>query len=751
MLAYTRKTRCIRLFNDLKNATAIAGVISAAVICLPQATLAAEALEGAMSERFDEIVVTSRKRSETMLDIPFSINVVSESTIEKLGADNYTDLLATVPSLTAYQNGPGRTRLSIRGVTNGGGNDNDTQNQETVGIYLDEIPISMGALNPELALFDLERVEVLRGPQGTLYGAGSMSGTIRLVSKKPNLNDVEGKGEATLSTTRKGGENYALKALVNVPVIQDKMAIRASGYYTHDGGYIDNVLTGAKDVNDGGAKGVKVAARLQVNENFTADLTFMHHDYSDDGRPEDLLRTPELSRDYPSADGYDDEMQIYNLGLTYDFGWAELVSSTSYFDRTVENRRSLDDLLNTLPVVPNALEDITDSEVFVQEVRLASTGDSAFQWTVGAYYDHKDVFYLNTFPVPGADAALGIDSGDFGAPTDFLFYGFDDLTVETYAFFGEAYYTWDKLTFTAGLRYFNWTQDILVYQSGLFNGEASAFPPRTAKADGINPKFNISYDIAEDMLVYAQAARGFRYGGTNGAIPESVCAAELEEVRRTGDDPGQFSPDKTWNYEVGAKGSTADNRLLFNAAYFHIKWKDMQTTRSFTCGFGFRENVGAATSQGVELELTARPIDGLTISVGGSYIDTTLDVDVPNLDALAGDPAPYVPKYSLNSTVEYSFPVTNTMGGYVWGNLQHIGDRGTEFSTNNALYQKMEDYQVVNLRAGLEFEHAEVSVFANNLFDSRGVVRALGRPPFDPQAAIRVQPRTIGVTVRGNF
>ncbi len=705
--------------------------------------------------QLEEVVVTARKRSESMYDVPISINVVSEQMIENLGAQDFTDLLATVPSLTAYQNGPGRTRIFIRGVANGAGNDNDTQNQETVGVYLDEIPISLGAMNPELALFDLERVEVLRGPQGTLFGAGSMAGTIRQVSKKPNLNEFEGKVEANLATISHGSETYGFKGMVNVPVSEDRFAIRASGYYTDKGGYIDNVLTGEKDLNDGTSKGAKISARAVITDQFLADFTIMRHDYSDNGRPEDLDSTPYLSRDYPSFDGYDDEMTIYNMTLNYDFGWGELVSSSSYFDRTVDNRRSLDLLFElALPpgITPHELVDTTDMQVFSQEVRLGSTTDAPFQWTIGAYMDKKDTLYLNTFPVPGADDVLGVPSEVFGAPKDHLFYGFDDLTVETYAFFGEAYYSLDRWTFTAGARYFNWKQDIEFYQSGLFNGGANSDPRPQGKTDGVNPKFNVSYDINDDMLIYAQIARGFRYGGINGAIPEAVCADELEQVEREGGDVRFFDPDKLWNFEIGNKGTVADGRVSYNAAYFYIKWDDMQTSRSFDCGFGFRENVGEVISQGAEFEMTAQLTDALVFGFGGSYVNSELNQDVPNLNAVKGDPAPYVAKWSFNTSADYRRPISDTMEGFIWGNVVYIGDRHTEFNHDpNTNYRKMDAYAVTNLRVGVSWRNMEFSLFANNLFDDGGVVRALRRPPFDPDAVIRIEPRTVGVTVRSYF
>lgn len=711
-----------------------------------QSSTAANALE--------EIVVTARKRSETILDVPISLAVVSAVDIQKLGAQDFTDLLRSVPSLTAYQNGPGRTRVSIRGIANGGGNDNDTQNQETVGIYLDEIPISLGAMNPELGLFDMQRVEVLRGPQGTLYGAGSLAGTIRLVSNKPNLTEVEGKAELDVGTISQGEESTSLKALINVPLVDDKLALRISGYRVDGGGYIDNVLTGEEDINDTSATGFRVSSLWQASDNVSAELSYFNHDYSDNGRPEDLDRAPELSRDYPSFDGFDDELEIINLTVNANFNNMRLVSSTSYFDREVVNRRSLDDLFAiALPpgIVPSELVDSTEYEVFAQELRLSSDTEHALQWTAGAYADKKEVLYLNTFPVPGADAVLGVPSSTFGAPDDNLFFGFDDLTVKTFALFGEVYYTVDKWTFTAGARYFDWQQDIEFYQSGLFNGGANSDPRPQGNDDGVNPKFNIAYDLSDDTLIYAQAARGFRYGGINGAIPEAVCADELAQVQREGGDTRFFDADKAWTYEIGSKGVVNQGRLRYNATVFHVQWEDTQTSRSFECGFGFRENVGDVTSNGVELELNAQLSEHWAVGVGGSYIDSTLDEDVPNLGAFNGDSAPFVPEFSYNASVDYERMLSDTVRGFVWANLQHVGERNTEFSLQAPNNRTMDSYEIVNFRTGVEWGNYQLELYVNNAFDDRGVVRALRRPPFDPDAVIRVHPRTIGATFRTHF
>ena len=746
-----------RSFQACARVMLCAAILSAFIATVPVTGFAQDVTDIEETDRLslEEVIVTAQKRSESMFEVPISITVISEDYIENLGAQDFVALIPSVPSLNAYQNGPGRTRLYIRGIANGAGNDNDTQNQETVSIYLDEVPISLGAMNPEIGLFDVKQVEVLRGPQGTLYGAGSMAGTIRQVSNKPNLSEVEGKVEAVFSSIKHGSTGYTFKGLINAPVSEDTFAIRASAYYINFGGYLDNIATGEADINDGTSKGAKIAARWMINPDFTADFSYFYHDYSDNGRPEDADATPYLSRDYTSFDGYDDEMSIYNLTLNYDLGWGEIVSSTSYFDRTVINRRSLDLLFEVaLPpgITPHELVDTTDLNVFSQEIRLASTSDKPLQWTAGMYLDKKDTYYLNTFPVPGADEVLGVPSEAFGAPADNLFWGYDDLTVKTYAFFGEAYYTVNKFTFTGGLRYFHWKQNIEFYQSGLFNGEANSDPRPESTDSGFNPKFTVSYDINDDMMVYALASKGYRYGGINGAIPESVCSDELGDVEREGGDVRFFGPDSLWNYEVGAKGTSAGGGLSYSASYFLIKWDNMQTSRSFECGFGFRENVGKATSQGIELELHAAVGKGWILGFGGAYVNSELDENVPNLDAEKGDQVPYVPKLSFSASADYRFPISDTVEGQFWTNVQYVGTRHTEFSHDPSTnYRKMDAYTVANLRFSVLWNDFDFSLYAHNVFDSGGVVRALRRPPFDPDAVIRTQPRTIGFIVRKYF
>lgn len=724
----------------------------------------------AQSDELEEVVVTARKRTENVYSVPISISVTSQDDIEKLGAHDFTDLISSIPSLGAYQNGPGRTRLSIRGInstSSSNGNDNETQNQETVGIYLDEIPISMATLSPEIGLFDAQRVEVLRGPQGTLYGAGSMAGTLRIVTNKPNTEKFEGKIDLSTSQTGYAGSmNYGAKGLINIPIATGLAALRISAYNTKGAGYIDNVLTGDKDVNSNLSRGGRIALRLTPSDQFTADFSVLYHDYSDNGRPEDTDTTPLYSRDYTSFDGFDDEMYIYNMTLNYDFGGANLVSSTSMFDRSVFNRRSIDTfygLPGILPegVSPFELEDLQDVNAFVQEVRLSTQTDSVLQWTVGAYFDNKTINGINSWPVPGLDAGALNDpafepSAHWGAPPDYFLYATSRQSVKTFAFFGEAYLTWGDVTLTGGLRYFNWKQELSGADAGQLLGVATTAPVTStspnATENGFNPKVNVAWQVAPDLLMYAQVAKGFRYGGTNtGEVPADLCGTEAAEAAASGSDPRFFRPDKLWNYEVGFKGQSADKKIGFNVAAFYIDWSDMQNSRRFECGFSFRSNVGKASSKGLELEFHVDLTNQLTWTFGGAYTDAKLDETVESLTAFIGDAIPYSPKLAFSGSLDYNWEIGSGYDGFMWVNAQYVGKRGSEFSDTNTNYRIVDDYVLANFRIGFRYGAYELSLFVNNALKSTAVLRQQRRFPFDPDAALRATPRTVGINLRTSF
>jgi len=703
------------------------------------------------STSFDTITVTATKRSESIQKLPFSISAISDETMSNSGAQNFTDLISSVPSLGIFKTGSGRSQIILRGVNASNASEDDPQTQETVGLYVDDAPISVNGFNPEFGLFDLERVEVLRGPQGTLFGAGAMAGAIRLVTRKPVLDTVEGSVETSVGEIDHGGTSYDMRGVINVPLVANTAAMRISMYDDRFGGFIKNSTTGENNINRGDAVGGRIALRVVPTDSLTVDLSVWSHDATDHGRG--LDETGDYTRAYQSPENSGQDYTLSNLTLTQELGWGSVVSVTSYLDMNVLNRWNLDKIYeSTFPALGVAngpmasLADETHLNDFTQEIRAVSKDEGALKWLVGTYYHHRTRGYVNAFPDPGWDEATGLPSADFGAPPDYPFWGIQNVHIDETALFGEATYKIADFSLTAGLRAFDWKERHWQYQSGFFNGGATSNGMQRSKETGINPKFNIGYTIDENNEIYAQAAKGFRYGGVNQVIPMNLCAGELETEHLN--PSTEYGSDDLWNYEVGNKSSFLDNHLTLNGSLYLIKWNNVQVRRGLNCGVNFVENAAGLTSKGAELEVSWHPIADLRLTAGGSYTHSTLDSDVPDLSAHAGDAAPYVPRISFNATAEYSFPLSDAVRGFVWGGWNHVGKRHTQFSPQNSLYREMDAYDTLGLRAGVQWDSFEASVFVKNLNDSDGVVRQVSATPFYPDGAYRITPRTIGASLR---
>ena len=699
--------------------------------------------------QLDSVVITSQKRTEYLQDVPISVNVIGARTLQNLGAQNFTDLISTVPSLSSFQTGPGRSQLIIRGITTGGITEDDPQTQETVGLYVDESPISVNGFNPEYGLFDLQRVEVLRGPQGTLYGAGAMSGALKLVTRKPDLNTFGGSVEADVGRIRAGGTSNDERVVINVPLVANVLGVRASLFHDRFGGYIDNSTTGEKDLNHSNTEGGRVALRYQPSDRLTVDLSYFGQATRDGGRPID---EGDYRRSYLSPEGSNSQYQLLNATVGLDLDFADLTSSSSYLKFDITNRRELDRTLQLFTQDLHApLADQTHLKDFTQELRLASKDNGPVKWLGGVYFNRRRRDYVNQFPVSGFDAELpAFASPQFGAPPDNPFYGYDNVDVTQSALFGEATLTMGKFALTAGLRGFHWVEDFFLYSSGFFNGGITTTGQRKTTTNGSTPKLNVTYRYDENELLYVQAAKGFRFGGINQIIPLNLCASELA-ANNLAVPSGTYNPDSLWNYELGNKATLLDGRMTVNASVFLIRWKNIQASRSLNCGFSYRENAAGLTSKGVELETSIRPMRGLTLSLGGSYVDATLNQDVPDLAALKGDHAPFVPKVSISASGEYRFPLVPGWSGFAWAAYQHVGQRTTEFSPLLARYRAMDSYNVINTRAGVQQGPLEVSLYVKNLTNSGGVLRALAATPFDAEGAYRITPRTVGATARYTF
>ncbi len=672
--------------------------------------------------RLDEIVVTAQKRSQRLQDVPLSISALTAEQITKRGFDEFTDYARSVPGLSFVDRGAGRNKITLRGVSTGV----DQNHQSPVGIYIDETPVSYPNNEPDLRLYDVERVEVLRGPQGTLYGAGSMGGTIRIITAKPRLDGVEGSASGLLSTTRHGSENVALNAMVNVPLAVDKVAVRAVGYYRNESGFVDNAQLGKKNVNDNETFGARLSMKLAPTENFDATLTAMIQRTDLGGTQEIDPTLPGLTQNRAVDELRSDDLNLFGAVLHLDLGWADLTSSSSYLDRKINDNRDVTAFLGV--PVPVWLNNIVPDKTFAQEVRLASPSGGKVEWIAGVFYSHKKSSLYQ----------LAFHGGLFGLPTTTPLLDSDIINkVEQFAGFGEvSVNVTETLKVTGGLRAFHVKERFSKESDGLIAGGYSADSGKSSESK-INPKVNISWKATPDVMLYAQAAQGFRVGGPNTTVPvlDGVAA------------PSSFDSDSLWNYEIGAKTSLLGGRGMFNVSLFYIDWTDIQVTVTRPDGFSYIANGDKAKSKGAEAEFSIRPVDGLELGATLAYTDAYLAADSQSGAGAKGDPVPAVPHWSGDIYGRYDLPISATWSAFVQGNVQFVGRSYNGFRSGAADVQH--GYELANLKLGVETEGVNVNLFVNNLFDKRAELY-IDTTLSDQRVNVN-RPRTIGINVSKKF
>ena len=740
-------------------------------------------------ERPSDIVVTATRRSETVRTVPFNIQAITSETLQNTGATDLADFARTVPGLSFTELGAERgTVIVLRGLRTG----LDSAFSPTTTVYVDEVPMDLpyrgGPL--DLKLVDIERVEVLRGPQGTLFGGGAIGGTIRYISKKPDLEEFEGRVGAELSGTRYGGANYNLTAMLNVPV-NDWIAVRGNiGHFDNDG-FIDNSRLGTKNINDDRVTSGRIAVLLKPSDDLRIDLTYNRQEarYGEESTLRESRAPLMTDVVFPGSTRY--TAQLANLTVAYDFGAASLTSSTSYVH---ERQRSKNDytffirdaLLGAfLPNIPEfnvTTERYGRSYGFTQELRLVSNSDGPFSWIIGGYYNKKrvreDQQERVPVPFPGQDAfeqnVLGVELNDDKEFT----YGYDNRFRE-YALFGELkYQLTDAWQASIGGRYFDVKGRGDSYAIDQWfgidgrdaNGIARTVPFASERQTGTYHekrsvwRFNTSYKLGARNLIYATIAQGYRPGGFNLATPISGVVLENR----------QYKSDDLISYELGGKFSLLDNRVYLSSALFYIDWSDIQASLRTPTGFGYLGNAGKAVSKGVELELEARDLvaEGLRFNLGYSYTNVKLTETVERI-GFDGERVPYVPRHTLSLMADYETPVSADLKlGFNWlstytsgtwtdfGPFQPVRDPATQQfvpSTNpNPLYLPIDEYWLTNVSMRLNGEGWSARLFVDNLFDKRFTSTrsyvAANSPFSGPDVLYNAnRPRTIGIGLTKDF
>jgi outer membrane receptor protein involved in Fe transport len=702
-----------------------------------------------------EIVVTAQKREQVLIEVPQSISVVSGEALEQHHADSFSEYLKLVPGLQLDQSRPGQGRLIIRGVNADGV-------ASTVGVYMDETPfgsssglVNAAALAGDFDTFDLERIEVLRGPQGTLYGASSLSGVLRFVTREPSTMDMIVRGRAGVETTRGGDMSYYGNMVVNVP-LSDSAAFRASGTYRHNGGFIDSVGDGgsdiAEDINDSRSYGGRASLLLlpsdtvslrftAVAQNIAADATSLVE--SDPITLESLNDGLMQSQFVPGFSNL--KYRVYNATADIDLGFGELTSSTSYGTQKQRLRTdytfALAPLIEAILGVPNEffLDQRTNSEKFTQELRLAGSGPVA-DWLLGAYYTEEDGLIDQDFVVSAPGTTTRLD----GIPLIGLA-KIDSSYREEAVFANATLHLADYVDLDLGGRY-SWNhQQATQVTDGILVGGLTELPVAKSEEEVFTYSVAPRFELSDNASLYVRIAKGFRPGGPNVLAP----GAPVEFA--------SYDSDSVINYEVGLKAQTPDRVFSFDVAAFLVDWDNIQLLATQD-GFNFNANGGGARSEGVEFTATARPVVGLDLSVNGAYTDARLTTDT-EIGGLEGDRLPFTPEFSAAANATYSWPVANNAEAYVGASLRHVSEQSGGFdSAYRAEFgrqREIDGYQVLDLNAGIDFGRVSLDVYAKNLGDSTGRTSTTGTDvfggfPLYPNGAIGtgvIRPRTFGLAV----
>jgi outer membrane receptor protein involved in Fe transport len=719
-----------------------------------------------------EIVVTAQKRAQVLLDVPSSVTVVGGDTLERQQAKSFQDYLSLVPGFSINGSTAGVTRITLRGANTGGV-------ASTVAIFMDDVPFgsSTGLANGSILSgdfdpFDINRLEVLRGPQGTLYGASSFGGVIRYITNAPKLNKFEADGQAGIEDTAHGGLGYNAAAIFNAP-LGDKAAVRIDGFYRKDHGYVDSIGnhplfgpgTGTlveKDLNDRKSYGGRASVLFDPTSNLSIRLTAFAQNLNSGGS--DIFEVDPVT--LKSLDGgfvqaiYQPEpthikYRVYYGTIDWDFGFASLFSTTSYskFSEQFQTDDTFGlgptvDFLASLGLITTTGEPVTrplgvqvfqttGTNKFTQEFRLASPNNDTLEWLLGAFYTHENsaIDPQNIFATEFGTSTIATDILPIALVT--LHSKYDE-----YAAFGNA--TWHitpraDLTLGGRLAHNKQSENEVITSAVVGNALSNETSSESVFTYSVAPR----YSLSKHASIYARVASGFRPGGPN-VVPVNAPAGT----------PTTYKADRLTNYEVGIKAEAPDAHFWsFELAAYHIDWKDIQLFERVN-QIGINANGGKARVNGLELSGALRPAPGLTLAVNGAYTNAKLlDDTLAVTGGLAGDPLPFVPKWSGALHADYEFPLSPTLGGFLGASLNYVGKRTGDFNDRlaNGSLGRIPGYTDVDLRAGVSYRDFTLEAFVRNAFDKRGLVDAFGFSPGnfpgDEAAASAIRPRTIGLTL----
>jgi iron complex outermembrane receptor protein len=789
--------------SSFKSSYLVAAAVAAALGAAQSARADDQAQPSAQTvsvQTLQEVVVTAQKREEKLHDVPMGVTALTSDELLKQQLVDLNDLASSVPGLSLTDVRPGTTRITLRGQNVGGVG-------STVTTYIDDTPFgSSNALangfgfTGDFDTWDLQRVEVLRGPQGTLYGAGSEGGLLKYVTNPPDPTKFAAAVQVGGEDVAHGQDVGSGKGMLNLP-IGDRAAFRLSGYYEGIPGYIDDPSLAENNINRGYQAGVRAALLVNFTDNLSLRLNAYGQDLHTDGTPNtdvvgamDLVFTPPANQLDPQNGNFNQQRymnepisfdyRVYSATLNWNIGWGSFTSITSY-GTTEENGVSDASSMALAPSVPAAgtfgnlatsllglvspapagettvaglaETQSVDIKKWTQEFRLASAAGQTLEWELGAFYTRESsaldqtlpLFYIPSLVDAPLPAALGGPSLE-NASLDSLYREWAAFAEVTYHFSPQ----WDL---ALGGRWSENKQSASEVTSGALLALEGLPSPQVVSGDSTGTDFTYSvaprWHVTSDTMVYGRIASGYRPGGPNDLPPSAPASV-----------PRQYQADKTTNYEVGIRTDLLDQHLSVDVAAFLVDWKSIQLFEFVQVpgepGFGINANGGTARTKGLEWTLGLTPVTGLTFTLTGAYVDAYLTSAATAAGGNDGDQLPYVPKWSTSLDGAYTWHAFADFDAFVGATWNYIGSRFNDFSAAvgaSGTFEpeprpELSSYNTVNLRAGLESGRWMFELYGKNVGDTRGITYYVnsGTPNFGGSLAY-VQPRTLGVLVTARF
>lgn len=747
-----------RLANLLVSASAM--TLTSWTAASAQDAATAPASEPAVETAGEDIVVTGTRRADTSVkDTPIAMSAFSGETLERNNVTSLAGLQSLDPSVNIQSYGAAQTKIVLRGI--------DSNVGATTALYLNEAAVLggiggniLGDGKPGIRLHDIAHVEVLKGPQGTLFGTSSMSGTLRVITRKPVLDDFSLSGQLGVATVKGGNPFGEVNATVNVPLVTDTLGLRVTAWSEIGGGYVDQVIKDTKrysDANDAFVRGVRGELLYKPSEQFSLLAFVLHQRVNVDGTQAFQAANGAHLNTSPTIELYRDKYTLMSLTADYDLGFGSIIASGSYSRQNVLNAK--DSTPTNLSFGVNADLSFVPRVWFKDynaELRFSSKFDGPFQIVAGGYYEYtNNVYQTNAIQAPNAIPACfsfaqcrpfvrpgpGNSIYEFG--TD------NERTVKQYAAYAQADYKLvDTLTATVGIRYFKADiRDVItnlqtVFPDFVFGNVTTPSVTGDQKGSNKKPSYNASllWQASDDISVFVRAASGFRVGGVNTATSLAQQAGVVF--------PGEYKPDSLWSYEAGVKGYLANRAIYFDLTAYRVDWKNQQLSASAAGAFAYTINAGSTRSNGIEFNTTVRPVAGLSVSGSVTYVDSKLKEDLPadvvaaGTIGSAGDRVPLSPRWSASASAEYETPLNASLDGYVAGSMNYKGSSYSTFNRATQFDTFLPSYTLFSARLGVRGEGWEAGIYGENLTDKAPYLGVV--PSLDGVRVFTVRPRTIG-------